>query len=236
MFDRGFGGMFMVIPYILKSYVKYHKGKGFICGHVDALHATPPAADKYTDKLVEMLIKQVGCAGIISTVSRLDCDLNRIPNHDNQAGVAEYRKAINDILHYLHIVDLDNKLTTPYLHFSFHGMKDINYGPMAMEIGTQRGQSCSPEVSTWLKEKVKEGALHISPEIMIVFDNKFKGNESINAHRHGDQNGYTGYGQHFHSFQIELSKTIRRKYLSELSILFANIMQDFQTHFVTNSL
>ena len=114
-------------------------------------------------------------------------------------------------------------------------MKDTNYGPLAIEIGTQRGKSCSPEVSRWFKERLTEETSIISPEILIIFDKKFKGNESIIAHRCGDQNEYTGYGQHFHTFQIELSRTIRRKYLNNFSKLFAKIMIDFQTRFVSNS-
>lgn len=225
----------MSIPYITKSYVKYHIGKGFICGHVDALHAAPPAADKFTDKIVEMLIQQVGCGGIISTVSRLNCDLNRIPNSHNKSGILEYRGAIFDIIHYLQIVDSELKLTTPYLHLSFHGMKDTNYGPLAIEIGTQRGKSCSSEVRGWFKERLIEEASNISPEILIIFDKKFKGNESIIAHRYGDQDEYPGYGPHFHTFQIELSRTIRRRYLHDISKLFANIMIEFQTKFVAKT-
>ncbi|MGJ7918950.1 hypothetical protein [Neobacillus sp. LXY-4] len=223
----------MTVPYIKQKYLKFHKGKGFICGHVDALHATPPAADKFTDKIVEKLIIEIGCAGIISTVSRLECDLNRSPNGINNAGIYEYRQAIKEILHFLHIVDpVQQRLTTPYLHLSFHGMKDTNYGPYAIEIGTQRGKSCSGEVLQWFKKALLESIQGISPEITIVFDKKFKGNESIIAHRHGDIDGYLGYGHHFHTFQIELSRTIRKKYLTKITRIFAKIMNDFQTEFV----
>lgn len=223
----------MAIPYIKQTYIKYHKGKGYICGHVDALHATPPAADTFTDKLVERLIRKLGCAGIISTTSRLHCDLNRSPNLENQAGITEYRQAIHEILDYLHIIDRNTcKLLKPYLHLSFHGMKDANYGPFAIEIGTQRGKSCSPEVRQWFERKLAEAVRVISPEITIVFDRKFKGNESIIAHRYGDIDGYSGYGALFHSFQIELSRTIRRKYLTEAVAIFSDIITEFQVKFV----
>jgi hypothetical protein len=226
----------MSVPYIKQNHLKYHKGKGFICGHVDALHATPPAADKFTDKIVEKLIKETGCAGIISTVSRLQCDLNRSPNGENTDGIYEYRQAIKDILDFLHIIDsFDQKLTTPYLHLSFHGMKDANYGPYSIEIGTQRGKSCSGVVRRWFEKTIKEKVQDLSPEIKIVFDRKFKGNESIISHRHGDIDDYLGYGKHFHTFQIEISWTLRKKHLSTISTLFASMMADFQTKFVTNN-
>lgn len=227
----------MVIPYIKHNFIKYHKGNGYLCGHVDALHATPPAADKFTDKIVESLINKLGCAGIISTISRLNCDLNRTPNPENYAGITEYRQAIKEILTFLHILDVEKqKLLTPYLHLSFHGMKDTNYGPYAIEIGTQKGKSCSPEVLQWFEHKLTKAARNISPEISIIFDRKFKGNESITAHRFGDKDGYHGYGLHFHSFQIELSRTIRKKHLAKLVAIFSEIITDFQAKFVSSSI
>ncbi len=36
-----------------------------------------------------------------------------------------------------------------------------------------------------------------------------------------------------HSFQIELSRTIRRKYLSRIIRLFAKIFTEFQSKYVT---
>lgn len=226
----------MTIPYIHQSYIKYHKGKGYICAHVDALHATPPSADKYTDKIVERLINACGCAGIISTVSRLDCDLNRVLTEENQAGITEYRQAICDILDYLHILGSDkHTLRTPYLHLSFHGMKDENYGPFALEIGTQRGKSCSREVKKWFEGRLKKAFKDISPEVNIIFDRKFKGNESIVSHRYGDIDGYLGYGPNFNTFQIELSRTLRVKYLNVMVKIFAKIINDFQNKFVHSS-
>ncbi|WP_147535606.1 N-formylglutamate amidohydrolase [Bacillus marasmi] len=223
----------MTIPYIEQTFIKYHMGKGYICALVDALHAAPPAADKYTDKIVEKLIKEIGCAGIISTVSRLYCDLNRAPTRENQAGITEYRKAIHDILDYLQIVDFaKHTLQTPFLHLSFHGMKDANYGPFAIEIGTQRGKSCSREVRKWFEKKLKSTFSNISPEMNIVFDRKFKGNESIVSHRFGDTDHYSGYGANFHTFQIELSRTLRVKYLKETVKIFAGIIAEFQDTFV----
>jgi N-formylglutamate amidohydrolase len=223
----------MAIQYIQGNFIKYHRGKGYISGHIEALHATAPANDQYTAKIVEKIIEQIGCAGIICTVSRLDCDLNRKPDGRNNAGVKEYRETIHDILQYLHVLDPQRKqLIAPYLHLSFHGMKDSNHGPNAIEIGTQNGQSCSPEVLQWFKQALLEKFQPFSPAVNIVFDKKFKGNESITFHRLGDNHGYLGYGQHFHSFQIEISHTLRRKNLGRIACLFAEIMVEFQKEFV----
>lgn len=227
------GGIAMPIRYIQQTFIKYNKGKGFICGHVDALHAASPAADKYTDKMVEKLIKEIGCAGIIGTVSRMECDLNRRPNGSNDEGIQEYRGAVKDLLNFLQIIDpFTKKLTAPYLHLSFHGMKDTHYGPLGIEVGSLCGQSCSSTVQKWFQEKLIFKAQEISSEIKIVFNEKFIGDESIIFHRKGDLNGYLGYGEHFHTFQIELSRTLRRKYLTRISKIFSQIMTDFQTEFV----
>lgn len=223
----------MEIQYIERNYLKYNLGKGYICGHIDALHAMQPAADKHTDKIVEGLVKEIGCAGIVSTVSRLDCDLNREPNGKNDSGISEYRSTIKDILMYLHILDSHDQLVTPYLHLSFHGMKDSYYGPFAIEVGTQNGKSCSSVVRDWLEEALKYYGKDFSSELTIVFDKKFKGDKSIIFHRCGDQGSYKGYGAYFHSFQIELSRTIRRKHIKELITLFSKVFTDFQSKFVT---
>ena len=65
----------MTLKFIHGNYLKYNKGTGFISCHVDALHAEPPAADLFTDKIVENLVKKTGCAGIVSTISRTIADL-----------------------------------------------------------------------------------------------------------------------------------------------------------------
>lgn len=224
----------MPMPYIQKHYLKYNIGRGYICGHVDALHAAAPAADRYTDTIVKGLIQNVGCAGIISTVSRLYCDLNRTVTANNKQGMDEYRTTIKEILDFLHIVDPDTqKLTKPYLHLSFHGMKDANHGPSAIEVGTLQGKSCSPEIRLWFRKTLIRNARRIFPEINIVFDQKFKGNKSIIFHRKGDLPGYPGYGQHFHTFQIEIAQSLRKTYTPLLIKLFTELMTDFQSRFVT---
>jgi hypothetical protein len=224
----------LTLPFIQLNYVKYNKGKGYICGHVDALHAMPPATDLYTERIVEGLIKEIGCAGIISTVSRLDYDLNRIPNGKDDSGIIEYWNTIKDILHYLQILEYKNeKLISPYLHLSIHGMKDSNYGPFAIEVGTQNGRSCSLLVKKWFDEALNHYGKSLFPEINIIFDKKFKGNKSITFHRLGDKKNYRGYGHQFHSFQIELSLNLRQNYLNQIITLFSEIFTEFQSKFVT---
>ncbi|KAB2338651.1 N-formylglutamate amidohydrolase [Cytobacillus depressus] len=226
----------MTVPYIQLKYIKYHHGKGFLCGHVEALHAMPPKADLFTDIIVEEVMKSTGCASIISTVSRKECDLNRSVNRDNEEGILEYRKAIQDITVYLHVYDSScQEIIKPYLQLSFHGMKNEHYGPLAMEIGTRNGHSCSLEVKDWLEKILARKAKEFIPEITVVFDQKFIGDPSIAFHRHGTGKEYAGYGPNFHTFQIEISRTIRQKYASEISALFAYILTSFQSTFVTDT-
>lgn len=107
-------------------------------------------------------------------------------------------------------------------------MKDIHYGPYAMEIGTLNGDSCSQVVKRWFVDLLTKKAKQISPEIKIEIDQKFIGDKSIGFHRLGDENGYLGYGNHFHTFQIELSQTMRRKNSTKLSIYFRKSYQTFK--------
>lgn len=223
----------MPLNYIQKNYLKYNNGKGFICGHVEALHAMPPAADLYTDKIVEKLVKKTGCAGIISTISRKNADLNRMPNGSNDEAIKEYRNTVKEIINFLGILDPTSKeIVKPYLHLSFHGMKDTHYGPFAIEIGTLMGRTCSSEMRTWFKNSLETNAKKHLPNLVVVFDKKFIGDESISFHRLGDGQYYQGYKQHFHTFQIEISRTLRGKYCRELVYLFAEIIMDFQKEFI----
>ncbi|WP_338787004.1 hypothetical protein [Metabacillus sp. FJAT-53654] len=220
----------MPLKYIQQNYVKYNKGNGYICCLSDALHATPPAADVFTDNIVEGIMERTGCPGIISTVSRKLADLNRSPNGDNDLAIKEYRHALKDILEFLKIVDYDQQhLTHPFLHVSFHGMKDDHYGPYGVEIGTVRGRSCSVEIKNWFEETLTKKAKQLLPNINLIFDQKFVGNESITYHRLGDGNRYQGFGSHFHTFQIELSRTMRKEYRPQLIDIFSEIIIDFQT-------
>src|SRR6478752_1792211 len=207
----------MTLKFIHGNYLKYNKGTGFISCHVDALHAEPPAADLFTDKVVENLVKKTGCAGIVSTVSRTIADLNRNLNETNNEGIHEYRRTIQEIVKYLKIADSNNRLLTPYLHLSFHGMKDTHYGPYAIEVGTLYGQSCSKEVKDWFQQALTK---------------KSVGNESIAFHRKGDNSGYLGYSHNFNTFQIELSRTLRSKHRTTITNIFSEIIDDFQQTFV----
>lgn len=149
--------------FIQKKYVKYHKGSGQLCCHVEALHAAPPAADRYTDNIVLGIMAQTHCAGIISTVSRQMVDLNKLPDGMNNEGVQEYRNCVRDILEHLGIVQENEWINRHYLHLSIHGMKDEHHGPFAIEVGTRNGQSCSKEMKKWLKETMIKKASEMIP-------------------------------------------------------------------------
>ena len=112
-------------------------------------------------------------------------------------------------------------------------MKDTHHGPYAIEIGTLQGKSCSPEIKLWFKKTLIRNARNIAPEINIVFDQKFTGNKSIIFHRKGDSQGYSGYGKHFHTFQIEIAQSLRKTYFPILINLFTSLITDFQAKFVT---
>ncbi|MFX3623585.1 MAG: hypothetical protein ACE3JP_05960 [Ectobacillus sp.] len=222
----------MKLSFIQRKYLKYNKGTGLLRCHADALHAAPPMADLMTDKIVEALIAQIGCAGIISTVSRTEADLNRAPDGKNDAALQEYRETIQELLKYTGVLsEGHHQITHPYLHLSIHGMRDSHHGPYALEVGTCNGQSCSAEVKEWMQQTLAEKAKEKLPKAIIIFDQIFDGDESLVFHRFGDGNMHKGYGPRFHTFQIEISRTLREHYLVETTALLSEVMLAFQKKF-----
>lgn len=223
----------MTIEFSVYEYVKFYKGNGQLCCHVDAQHAKGPQADLFTGRIAENLMKNTNCAGIIGTISRTVADLNRKPDGQNDDALKQYRRAIKEILNHIGILnEKETKATKPYLHLTLHGMKDVHHGPYAIEIGTFHGMSCSDEVREWLHELLITKTKDIMPEITIVFDQVFDGDESIIFHRLGDGDAYSGYGPNFHTFQFEISRTLRENHSSEIVNLLSHIILNFQTQFV----
>jgi hypothetical protein len=217
------------------DYIQFYKGSGKCYCQVDAQHAEPPQADLFTGKIVRNIVRKTGCAGIISIVSRLIADLNRKENGQNNKAIQQYRQTINEILQYLQLLDQGHhRIIQPFLHLTIHGMKDEHYGPYAIEIGTLNGLSCSREMKKWLKKTITAKANTIMPKLNIYFDQHFLGNESIVYHRLGNGADYSGYGSHFHTFQIELSRTLREKHQREIIALLSEVIYAFQTEIVEN--
>ncbi len=215
--------------YTQLKYLKYHLGSRGICSHLDAQHAMRPEADLFTDRIVDQVREKTECACIISTTSRKVADINRNPDGRNNEAVLEYRDTIKNILYNIGILKPPKEqIQGPYLHLTIHGMKDIHYGPYAIEIGTQNGQSCSPEIMKWFMSRMTVKAKELFPQIQIVVDELFNGDESILFHRLGDGENYQGYGHHFHTFQIEISRTLRQKHLPEIVELLSYIILQFQ--------
>jgi hypothetical protein len=215
------------------DYVQFYRGSGKVFCQVDAQHAKPPQADLYTGQLVRKIVGKTGCAAVISTVSRTIADLNRKEDEQNKQAIEQYRKVIFEILQHLGVFDQKNhRITKPYLHITIHGMKDDHYGPYAIEIGTYKGLSCSRQMKKWFRKTIALKAKEILPELKVWSDQHFYGNESITYHRHGDGEGYNGYGYHFHTIQMELSRTLREKHSLEMAELLSQVMVAFQTEIV----
>ncbi|MBB6445379.1 hypothetical protein [Bacillus benzoevorans] len=220
----------MSIQFQKLDYIQFFKGNGKLFCQVDAQHAKGPQADLYTGKIVGNLVRKTGCAGIISIVSRTVSDLNRKEDGQNNKAIQQYRKTINEILQYLQLLDREqHRVVKPFLHLTIHGMKDEHYGPYGIEIGTLNGLSCSREMKKWLQKTITAKAKILMPQLSIQFDQLFHGDESIVYHRLGDGVGYMGYGSHFHTFQIELSRTLREKHQTEMVGLLSQVILTFQT-------
>lgn len=215
--------------FIYRNYLKYSRGNGLIPCHVDAIHAKPPGADLYTDKIALGIMAQTRCAGIIGTVSRKRADLNKGADQENDRAVLEYRDTLLMILNHLGILDHEQHLLTkPYLHLSIHGMKDDYRGPFGMEMGTRYGQSCSLEVRDWFGEMISKKGQTLLPELIIAIDKKFIGGQSIVEHRLGDGGDYPGYGLNFHTIHLEIARSLRENYVNEIVELLSHAVRKWK--------
>jgi len=211
-----------------KDFLKIHLGEKGIRSHIDALHAQPPCSDKFTGDIVEGVVSQINCSGIVATVSRKEIDLNRPRNGHNKDAIDEYRQAIRDILSHIGVLEDNGKLSRPYLHIAIHGLS--NKWEKDIIIGTKFGQTCSEDVKSWLVGKFKEEK-YIK---RLCVDEIYPGDSSKSVHRCGDKtsdHSYFGYGENFNTFQIEISRTLREKHQTELIALFCKLIKDFKKRF-----
>jgi hypothetical protein len=215
---------------ITGNYIKYCFGS--LSCHVDAVHATSPKSDQFTDEIVAGIIAKTGCAGIISTVSRTIADLNRPPGQSNAEAVWEYRDVISQFLYNLGLLGPGCRhLAQPYLHIGIHGMKDQPHGPLSIEVGTIHGKTCSVRVKKWFGETLKARVRAISPDIKVIFDKHWVGNQSLAAHRWGEGRRYPGYGKNYNAFQVEIARTLREYHRQEMIDVFTAVVAEFSLMF-----
>jgi len=215
-----------MMNFIQKKFIKVHLGDKKIRSHIDAVHAQPPKADKFTDDIVAGVVNRINCSGIIATVSRTKIDLNRPRNEHNRDAIDEYRQTIKDILAHISILEENNTLSRHYLHLAIHGMRDNEDN--GIEIGTLYGKSCSPEIKDWLIEEIGKNIKRLQ------IDRRFPGDSSKSVHRCGDEVSdpkYFGYGVNFNTLQIEISRTLREKHQGELIEIFCRLIEDFNKKF-----
>jgi hypothetical protein len=217
-----------MVNFIQERFIKFYLGNKEIRSHLDAVHAVPPGADVFTDIIVEGVINKINCHGIISTVSRTEADLNRYPCPQNKEAIKEYRSTIKDILKYINILDKNDKLIKQYLHLAIHGIRDSVHGPLAIEIGTRFGETCSPEIKEFFIKKI------IGNGFEIHIDKEKKGDPSKKVHRLGDKVSdlnYSGYGENFNTIQIEISRNLRENQQAKLIDIFSDIIIGFNYGF-----
>ena len=200
-------------------------GREKIRSHIDAVHACPPHGDEFTGDIVEGVVNKINCSGIIAIVSRTIADLNKPRNSNNKEAIDEYRQTIREILQHINILDKNGRLIRPYLHLAIHGMRDRD---KEIEIGTLQGKTCSPEVKNWFVNEIKKRFNKVQ------IDGRFPGDPSKSVHRCGDQTSdlsYSGYGNNFNTFQIEISRTLRENHQKELINIFSDIIIHFNEKF-----
>lgn len=215
---------------ITGNYIKYCFGSQSC--HVDAVHATSPQADRFTDEIVAGIMAKTGCAGIIGTVSRTVADLNRPPGQGNEEAVWEYRDVIGQFLYNTGLLKPGSRhLARPYLHIGIHGMKDQPHGPLSIEVGTIHGKTCSVRVKKWFGETLKDKVRDYSPDIKVIFDKHWVGNQSLASHRWGEGRRYPGYGKNYNAFQVEIARTLREYHRQEMIDIFTAVVADFTLMF-----
>lgn len=208
------------------EYVKFRPGDRRKRAHIDAVHAASPKADRYTGEIADDIAAKASCSVIIAIVSRRVADLNRPPDKSNWEAIKEYRQAIRLILGHIRILDDSDKLKRPYLHLAVHGMADRRDSDVG--IGTRHGVTCSSSVRNWLIDRIRSDVKRSQ------VDGRFPGDPSKSFHRHGDEVsglGYPGYGNNFNTFQIEISRTLRKNHREELTDMFADMIVDFNDKF-----
>ena len=203
-----------------KNYVVYNIGEKNFCSHLDAIHSQNPKSDQYTGEIVNDVIDRINASGIIATISRTKMDLNRPRCTSNALAIDEFRETINEIVKSKEILSPDKTLTKNYLHLAIHGMKDTR--GTEFEVGTLHGTSCSPEISEWFISKLSG----ISKNFGL--DKVFPGDSSKSYHRYGDpSSSYIGYGNKFHTIQVEINRNWRKNKKKELVDFLSELIANF---------
>lgn len=218
--------MLEIVEFKYGKNIKHRVGGKAINAYIDAVHAFPPTSDDYTNFIVEGVIRNTNCSGLVAITSRTIADLNRPINPQNQEAVLEYRAAITEIVTRLELLDDNNEIQRPYLHIAVHGMKDRPNKDI--EIGTRNGELCNSKVKSWFIDKMRE-----KMDYRIVVDDVFVGDKSLSFHRYGDPSSinYKGFGENYNIFQVEISKQLRDNHLGKLIDMFSSIIEDFKQEF-----
>lgn len=207
-----------------KKYLIYNLGEKSLSSHLDAVHAQKPKSDQYTGEIVKSVIETINASGIIATISRSKMDLNRPRSPINAPAIDEYRETIKEIIESKGILDGREKLTKNYLHLAIHGMK--NRKSAEFEIGTLNGASCSPQIIDWFMKRLK------SISSKYALNRHYPGNKSKSYHRNGDpSSGYHGYGDKFHTIQIEINRTWRKTKQNELVKFLSEVITEFDREY-----
>jgi hypothetical protein len=199
---------------------------------IDAVHATAPRSDPYTGSIVSAVSEITGCHCIIATVSRTEADLNRPPGPANENAIREYRDNIQAMLEGSQLIS-NGTLVYPFLHLAIHGMLDRDYADI--ELGTRHGKTCSPIIRKWIQKKFDKTINSLSwkgRRPKIVIDKMFIGDSSKEFHRHGDQGqDFSGYGQNFHTIQMEYAHWLRENHRDKLIDALCQIIGQFRLDF-----
>jgi hypothetical protein len=220
-----------------QKHTDYRVGKGAMHVLIDAPHATHPQGESPTGEIANHVSLEVGCHCIIGTVSRTEADLNRPPERSgNPQAIYEYRDVIRHILDSSGLINSGGTVLHPFLHLQIHGMKDRSLDPskrydLDVEIGTKGKSTCSPTVHDWIVQEFKDwsGAVEERKNIVIGANERFTGDLSKGYHRHGDDGEYSGYGENFHTVQIEFTKWLRSEHQTEIENVLKHIAQEFES-------
>lgn len=220
-----------------KKFLQYQIGEHYCHVLIDAPHASPPKMDAKTGEIAFNVSTSISCNSIIGTISRKKADLNRPPEFSgNPEAVYEYRNSIKEILSSQDLISKDGLLKSPFLHLQIHGMKNRSLDPkhkyeLDVEIGTRNTTSCSPLIEEWILSEIKNwgNLINGQKDVVVDINRYFIGDTSKTYHRLGDGKLYQGYGENFHTIQIEFSTWLRKDHQSEVENLLCFLAKDFES-------
>ncbi|WP_457623861.1 hypothetical protein [Persephonella sp.] len=179
---------------------------------LDAPHAKPPKADKFTGEIAKVVAERLKAPYVISKVSRLtQADLNRDENYPLPLQKQARLEYVNVLKH---IKAGTNK---PVIHIALHGIKD-SYG-YDFIIGTRHGKICDLKTAEKIKNLLETEFKKFNLQPVVVIDKLFPGDPSLEKLK-------KQIGGNYQIVQLEISRKFRDNYQKETIEVLKNVLKN----------